>query len=75
MLRPIAVKVNPKSDYMLDITFDDGFEKIFDVKPYINGEWYGELRNIDYFNKVRTNGYSVEWPNGQDLCPDEIYYS
>lgn len=74
MLRPIAIRVIPKANYMLDITFSNGVEKVFDVKPYINGEWYGELRDVDYFNRVKVNGYSVEWPNGQDLCPDEIYY-
>ena len=74
MLRPTAIKVNPMPNYILDLEFDNGVKKVFDVKPYIKGEWYGELNNVDYFNKVQVNGYSVEWPNGQDLCPDEIYY-
>lgn len=74
MLRPIAIKVKPKTNYILDIVFDNGIEKDFDVKPYIKGEWYGELKDVSYFNQVKTNGYSVEWPNGQDLCPDEIYF-
>ena len=75
MLRPTAVKVVPMNDYLLNTEFDNGEQKVFDVKPYIKGSWYGELSDPTYFKSVVTNGYSVEWANGQDLCPDELYYN
>ena len=75
MLRPTAIKVVPMNDYLLNIEFDNGEQKVFDVKPYIKGSWYGELSDPAYFKSVVTNGYSVEWANGQDLCPDELYYN
>lgn len=75
MLRPTAKMVTPLPDYMLRIRFDNEETKIFDVKPYIKGSWYGELTNPAYFSSVSVNGFSVEWANGQDLCPDEIYYN
>ena len=75
MLRPTAKIVKPLTDYKLEIEFDSGEKKIFDVKPYIKGEWYSELQDIEYFNSVFTNEYTVEWPNGQDICPDELYYN
>ena len=75
MLRPTAIKVKPLSNYQLDVFFDNGEEKIFDVKPYIRGSWYGELSDPVYFRSIVTNGFSVEWTNGQDLCPDELYYN
>ena len=75
MLRPTAVSVTAADDYKLRINFDNGEQKIFDVKPYIKGEWYGQLNDVDYFRKVTVNGYSLEWPNGQDICPDDLYYS
>lgn len=74
MLRPTAVKVYPLEDYTLRVVFDNGEVKLFDVKPYISGDWYGELANPEYFKSAAVNGYSVEWRNGQDLCPDELYY-
>jgi len=73
MLRPTAVKVIPKDDYILDVEFDNGERKEFDVKPYIRGEWYGKLHDHNYFNAVETDGYTVVWPEGQDICPDELY--
>ncbi len=75
MLRPTATAVSVLPDYNLRIEFDNGETRIFDVKPYIRGNWYGELKDERYFHSVRTNGYSVEWANGQDLCPDELYYN
>lgn len=75
MLRPTAIKVLPLDNYLLNIEFDNGEIKFFDVKPYIKGNWYSELKNIEYFNTVKINGFTVEWANGQDLCPDELYYN
>ncbi len=75
MLRPTAKEVVPMPDYKLRIEFDNGEVKVFDVKPYIKGNWYSELKDPVYFNSVFTNGYSVEWKNGQDLCPDELYFN
>lgn len=73
MLRPTASAVKAKEDYLLEITFDNGEVKIFDVKPYIKGSWYGQLKDVNYFGAVATDGYTVVWPEGQDLCPDELY--
>ena len=73
MLRPTAVKVKPDNDYCIIAWFNNGEVKKFDVKPYIKGSWYGELKDLIYFNRVTTDGYTVCWPDGQDLCPDELY--
>ncbi len=75
MLRPTAEEVTPIDNYKLRIKFDNGERKIFDVKPYIRGSWFEELQNISYFKSVNVDGFTVAWPNGQDICPDELYYS
>lgn len=73
MLRPTAKKVNPDKNFCVVIEFDNGEVKRFDVKPYIKGAWFGQLKDTDYFSKVMVDGYTICWPNGQDLCPDELY--
>lgn len=73
MLRPRATHVTPLPDYRLALTFDNGEHRIFDVKPYIKGSWYGKLADVNVFRKVQIGGLSVEWPDGQDLCPDQLY--
>ena len=75
MLRPVAKNVKAIDDYKIVIEFESGKKKIFDVAPYITGNWYGELSDVNYFKSVFVNGFTVEWPHGQDLCPDEIYYN
>ena len=72
-IRPRAVAVSPRENYRLFVTFDNGERGIFDVKPYLHGSWFGELLDVDTFNAVRIGGLSVEWPDGQDICPDELY--
>ena len=72
-MRPKAIEVTPLKNYELKIMFDNGEIKIFDVKPYISGDWYGELSNIDLFNTVHPCGTTVEWAGGQDIAPHELY--
>ncbi len=74
MLRPTAIKVTTDDNYFLIIEFDNGEVKKLDVKPYIQGSWYGKLKNPDYFKMVTTDGFTVCWSDGQDLCPDDVYF-
>lgn len=73
MLRPTAVKVTPQPDYMLLVEFDNGETGCFDVKPYLQGSWFGKLKDPEVFRQVRIDGLSVAWPDGQDICPDCLY--
>ena len=73
MLRPTAVSVIPMDNYIVNVKFDNGEEKKFDVNRYINGEWYGNLKDVAYFKSVSVDGYTIVWPDGQDICPDELY--
>ena len=72
-IRPRVISVTPLENYRLLLTFDNHERRIFDVTPYIRGNWFGELQNPEVFKSVRIAGLSVEWPNGQDICPDCLY--
>lgn len=72
-MRPKAINVKPKNDYVLEIEFDNGEIKLFDVKPYLNHKAFEALKNIEEFNKVKISGLSIGWENGADICPDELY--
>jgi antitoxin component YwqK of YwqJK toxin-antitoxin module len=75
MLRPTVTNVFPKKNYLLLLEFDNGEKKEFDVKPYIKGSWFGKLKDESYFKSVRANGFNIEWPEGQDICPDDLYFN
>ncbi|MBR0173619.1 MAG: DUF2442 domain-containing protein [Lachnospiraceae bacterium] len=75
MLRPTAVRVKPEKNYKVRVDFDNGEQRLFDVEPYIIGSWYSRLSDQVYFKTVRTDGFTIVWPEGQDICPDDLYYS
>lgn len=75
MTTPKAVKVKPFKNYQLLVEFSNGENRIYDVKPLIRGDWFGQLNDVSKFNTVHVAGLSVEWEDGQDVCPDDLYYN
>ena len=72
-MRPKAIDVKVLNNYELEILFDNNEKKIFDVKPYFVFKIFEELRDINKFKQVKVAGLSIEWENGADICPDELY--
>ena len=75
MIQPALTSVTALAPLTLRLTYETGEEKLFDVSPYADGPWYGELRNPSYFRAVRLlpGGTGIEWPHGQDIAPHELY--
>lgn len=73
MKYPKILNVIPVDNYNLIITYENGEKKLFDVKPYILGEWFGQLKDINIFKTVKPCGDTVEWADGQDIAPHELY--
>ena len=75
MLQPRLKNVTPRDPYRLCLEYETGELKVFDVDPYISGSWYEELRDIAYFKTVHLlpDGVGIEWQNGQDIAPHELY--
>ena len=70
---PKLISVKPLENYRLLLTYATSQSRLFDVTPYIIGSWYGQLSETSYFNCVRVVGDTVEWADGQDLAPHELY--
>lgn len=77
MLQPKLISVKVQHPLMLHLVFETGERKLFDVAPYVEGSWFGQLSDETYFSAVRLlpNGDGIEWPNGQDIAPHELYES
>ena len=73
MQYPKVLNVSPQKDYTVIVTFESGEIKRFNVKPYISGNWFGQLMDLDIFNTVRPCGNTIEWADGQDIAPHELY--
>lgn len=72
-MRPKAIDVKVLKGYELEIVFDNNEKRIFDVKPYFKFKQFQELKNKNIFETVKIAGLSIEWDNGADICPDELY--
>ena len=75
MLNPKILNVETLEDYKIKLEYETGEIKVFDVLPYIYGSFYGQLSDKNYFKTVQVvdNGYTIEWKNGQDIAPHELY--
>ena len=72
-MNPRVKEVYPIENYQLRLVFNNGEEKIFDVKPYLTIGVFKELQNIGVFNSVRPFLGSILWENNVDLSPDTLY--
>ena len=68
-------KVEPLDNMRLRLSYETGEVKVFNVEPYAEGSWFGELRDNAYFKSVRLlpGGIGIEWAGGQDIAPHELY--
>lgn len=66
-------KVIPKDDYKLLLTFENGEERQFDMKPYLDTGVFKKLKNINIFNTVGINFDTIEWQGGIDFSPEVLY--
>ena len=72
-MNPRVLMVKPEKDYCLELTFSNGQVKFFDMKPYLEVGVFRELKDNSLFNSVHPFLGSIQWKNGQDLCPDTLY--
>lgn len=72
-MNPYVKHVRPREDYQLEVTFENGEHRIFDVKPYLQRGVFARLQNRATFQAARVVAGSVEWPDELDLSYDTIY--
>lgn len=73
MMYPRPARVRPGDDYTILITFKNGEEKVYDMKPLLHYPMFQPLRNPVFFNTVKTDGMCVFWNDDIDVCPDTLY--
>ncbi len=71
MIKVTAVKA--LEDYQLELSFNTGETRVFDVSPYLNKGIFTELRNPSYFRSVRLAFGTIVWPNDHDFGPESLY--
>jgi len=72
-MNPTVITVKPEDNYKLAVTFDNGEKRLFDVAPFLDKGIFSELKNVDYFKKVKVAFGAIEWPHEQDFSKDTLY--
>lgn len=66
------IKAVPLPGGNLQVVMQDGRFGEFDVKPFMNSDFFAALKDEKYFQQVRLFFSGVGWPDGQDLGPDTV---
>jgi hypothetical protein len=61
-------------DYLIRIFFNDGFSRAVDFYSLLKGPWYGQLLNLDLFNKVFIAHGNLYWPNDVEFSSKDLYH-
>ena len=72
-MNPSVTKVDALDNFKLQLQFENGEVKVFDVTPYLDKGIFTELKDQSYFKRVRVAFGSIEWPNEQDFSKDTLY--
>ncbi len=70
-----VVKADYINDFKIKVLFNDGLEKIVDLKNYINSKkhpFFQPLKNVNEFKKFQVHRTLV-WDNGADIAPEYLY--
>jgi len=72
-MNPRVTEVIPEENFCLLLEFSNGERREFDVSPYLDKGIFTQLREKSYFQQVRVSMCTIEWPKGQDFCPDTLF--
>lgn len=62
-------------DYKVWIKFSDGVEGTVDLSDLVGKGIFSRWLDKNYFMSVFVDpeSHTIAWPDGIDLCPDELY--
>jgi hypothetical protein len=71
LLDVTAVRVKP--DYRLELQFENGERRLFDMSPYMNKKPFIHLKNPALFACAFIDYGTVVWPGDIDIAPETLY--
>jgi hypothetical protein len=68
-----VVRVLPKADFSLELWFNTGDHRVFDVRPYLNKGDFTRLKDEALFRQAHVALDTVCWPGGLDIAPETLF--
>lgn len=62
-------------DYLIWVKFNDGIAGEVDLKDELEGEIFGQLKNINLFKSFKVDPVleTIVWGNGADFAPEFLH--
>ncbi len=65
--------VYPRPDFHLDLEFENGERRRFDMRPLLKMKPWICLKSPGRFDHVRVEYGTVVWPGEIDIAPETLY--
>ena len=73
MIPPRIKNVIANDNYDLIIEYETNEKKIYNMKQQIEKSYFEKLKDINYFKLAKSVQTTIEWPDGEDIDPNELY--
>lgn len=68
-----VIRVSPRDDFTLELWFDNGAHRLFDVRPYLDRGVFARLKDPVRFRQAFVALDTVCWPGEIDIAPETLY--
>lgn len=68
-----VVAARPLDESKIRVTFENGATGVFDCSPYMEDNYWKDLRMPHFFRQVKAEYGTLCWPNDIDIDPEEIW--
>jgi hypothetical protein len=68
-----VVTVKPQHDFQLDLEFENGERRRFDMRPLLEIKPWNRIASLPLFERVRVDYGTVVWPGEIDIAPETLY--
>jgi len=73
MIPPRIKEIEILDNFCTKIIYVTEEKKIYDMKKLLNYDFYQKLNNLEYFRTAKSVGTTIEWKDGEDIDPNELY--
>jgi hypothetical protein len=68
-----VVTVRTHNDHTLELVFENGERRIFDMKPFFTKKPFSKLCNSPLFFKASVQYGTLVWPGNFDIAPETLW--
>jgi hypothetical protein len=68
-----VVSVKPRKDFSLELEFENGERRLFDMRPFLTQKPWVRISNLQLFNLAKVENGTIVWPGEIDIAPETLY--